>query len=53
MPSDKLQQIALEFHIDIADMTKLEAGKLCEEINDYIVKHYNVADYYYSVKDGE
>lgn len=53
MPSDKLQQVALEFHIDIADMSVKEAEKLCEYIQDYIVKHYNTINCDYKVIDGE
>ena len=53
MPSDKLQQICLEFHIDIADISKKDASKLCEYIQDYIVEHYNTINCDYKVIDGE
>ena len=53
MPSNKLQQINIDFHIEIADISPKEASELCEYISDYIVKHYNVIDYSYSAKDGE
>ncbi len=51
MPSDKLQQIALEFRIDIADMSKKEAEKLCEYIKDYVVKNYNIINCDYKMID--
>ncbi len=43
----------LKIEVDIEDISYTDANKLGENINDYLVKHYNVADYYYSVKDGE
>ena len=53
MQSDKLQQINIDLHIELADISPKEASKLCEYITDYIVKHHIVVDYSYSVKDGE
>lgn len=53
MPSDKLQKIALEFHIDFADMTKIEAGKLCEYISDFLLKNYNIINCDYKISFGE
>jgi hypothetical protein len=53
MPSDKLQQITLEFHIDIADISKKDASKLCEYIQDYLVKNYNIINCDYKVIGGE
>ena len=43
----------LKIEVDIADISSKDADKLCDYISDYLVEHYNVADYYYSVKDGE
>lgn len=53
MPRNKPQQITLEFHIDIADMSKKEAEKLGEYIQDYVVEHYNTINCDYKVIDGE
>lgn len=53
MPENKLQQIALEFHIDIADMTKKEAGELCEYISNYLIEHYNIINCDYKIIFGE
>ena len=53
MPSDKLQQIALEFHIDIADISKKDASKICENIQDYLVRNFNTINCDYKVIDGE
>ena len=53
MPSDKLQQIALEFHIDIADISPKNASMLCEYIQDYLMKNYNIITCDYKVIDGE
>ena len=53
MPSDKLQQIALEFHIDIADISPKDASMLCEAIQDYLLKNYNIINCDYKVIDGE
>lgn len=49
----KLQQITLEFHIDLADISKKDAKDLCEYIQDYIVEHYNTINCDYKVIDGE
>lgn len=49
----KLQQITLEFHIDIANMSKKEAEELGEYIQDYVVEHYNTINCDYEVIDGE
>jgi hypothetical protein len=53
MPNEKLQQIALEFRIDLADISKKDAKDLCEYIQDYIVEHYNTINCDYKVIDGE
>lgn len=53
MPNDKLQQITLEFHIDLADISRKDAKDLCEYIQDYIVEHYNTINCDYKVIDGE
>ena len=53
MPSDKLHQIALEFHIDIAEISKKDASKLCEYIQDYLVKNYNIINCDYKINFGE
>lgn len=43
----------LKIEVDIADISYTDANKLGEYISDYLAKHYNVTDFYYSVKDGE
>jgi hypothetical protein len=53
MPSDKLQKFDLEFHIDIADISKNDANKLCEYIQDYLLKNYKIINCDYKVIDGE
>ena len=53
MPSDKLQQITLEFHIDLADISRKDAKDLREYIQDYIAEHYNTINCDYKVIDGE
>ena len=53
MPSDKLQQITLEFHIDLADISKKAAKDLCEYLQDYVLKNYNIINCDYKVIDGE
>lgn len=53
MPADKLQQICLEFHIDLADISRKDAKDLCEYIHDYIVEHYNAINCDYKVSVGE
>ena len=47
MENDKLLQ-TLEFHIDIA-ISKKDASKLCEYIQDYLVKNYNIINCDYKV----
>ena len=51
MENDKLHLISLEFHIDIAGISKKDASKLCEYIQDYIVKNYNTINCDYNVYD--
>ena len=53
MQSDKLQQITLEFHIDLADTPRKDAQDLCRYIQDYILKHYNTINCDCKVIDGE
>ncbi len=53
MPSDKLQQINVEFHIEVADISVKDAKDLCEYIQDYLLKNYNIIDCEYKVIDGE
>ena len=53
MPSDKLQQITLEFHIVLADISKKDVDDLCEYIQDYVVGYYNTINCDYKVIDGE
>lgn len=53
MPSDKLQQINVEYHIELADISPKEASMLCEYISDFLIKSYNVVDYSFNIIDGE
>lgn len=53
MPSDKLQQVSLEFHIDIANISNKDASMLCEYIQNYLVKNYNIITCDYKIVDGE
>ena len=53
MPSDKLQQVNVDFHIEIADISPKDASMLCEYIQDYLVKNYNIINCDYKVIDGE
>ena len=53
MPSEKLQQINVDFHIDIADISVKDTNKLCEYIQDYLMKNYNIINCDYKVIDGE
>lgn len=53
MPSDKLQQINVEYHIELADISPKEASMLCEYISDFLIKNYNVVDYSFNIIDGE
>ena len=53
MPSDKLQEINIDYHIEIADISPKDASMLCEYIQDYLVKHYNTITCDYKVIDGE
>lgn len=49
----KLQQINLEFHIEIADISVKDAKDLCEYIQDYLLKNYNIINCDYKVIDGD
>ena len=53
MPSDKLQQINVDFHIELADISPKDASMLCEYIGDFLTKNYNVVDYSFNIIDGE
>ena len=53
MPSDKLQQINVDFHIEIADISVKDAKDLCEYIQDYLLKNYNIINCDYKVIDGD
>ena len=53
MPSDKLQQINVDFQIELADISPEDASMLCEYISDFIIKNYNVVDYSFNIIDGE
>lgn len=50
MEIDK-SQLNLEFHIDIANISKKDANKLCEYIQDYLVKNYYIINFDYKVFD--
>ena len=53
MPSDKLQQINVDFHIELADISPKDASMLCEYISDFLIKNYNVVDYSFKImQDG-
>jgi hypothetical protein len=43
----------LKIEVDIAEISPKEASELCEYIADYLVKHYNVVNYSYSVNGGD
>ena len=53
MPRDKLQQVNVDFHIEIADISHKDASMLCEYIGDFLTKNYNVVDYSFNITDGE
>lgn len=53
MPSDKLQQINIDYHIELADISSKDASMLCEYISDFLTKNYNVVDYSFNIIDGE
>lgn len=53
MPSDKLWQINVDIHIEIADISVNDTKKLCEYIQDYLLKNYNIINCDYKVIDGE
>ena len=53
MPSDKLQQINIDYHIEIAGISPKDVSMLCEYIGDFITKNYNVVDYSFNIIDGE
>lgn len=52
MPS-KLQQVNVDFHIELADISPKDASMLCEYIGDFLIKNYNVVDYSFNITDGE
>lgn len=53
MPSNKLQQANVDFHIEIADISPIDVGMLCKYIQDYLLKNYNIINCDYKVIDGE
>ena len=53
MQDDKLWQINVDFHIEIASISVKDTKKLCEYIQDYLLKNYNIINCDYKVIDGE
>lgn len=51
--NERIQQVTLEFHIDLSCISMKRAKDLCEYIQDYILKHYNTINCDYKVFDGE
>lgn len=52
MPS-KLQQVNVDFHIELVDISPKDASMLCEYIGGFLTKNYNVAYYSFNITDGE
>ena len=50
---EKLQQINVDYHIELANVSPKDASMLCEYIGDYLAKHYAVVDYSFKIIDGE
>ena len=49
----KLQQINVDYHIELANVSPKDASMLCEYIGDFLAKHYTVVDYSFKIIDGE
>lgn len=49
----KPQKVNVDFHIEIENISPKDASMLCEYIQDYLVKNYNIITCDYKTTDGE
>jgi hypothetical protein len=52
-PEKMLAPLNITLDFDIADILPKEADEMCQYITDYLIKHYNVINWTYSIKGGE
>lgn len=49
----KSQKVNVDFHIEIENISPKDASMLCEYIQNYLVKNYNIITCDYKIVDGE